>query len=64
MWLKVKLGISFSTILGRRIGVLGKVPRMALRIGQKVKEERIVVETMMAHQAWTLMVSSNPTGIK
>jgi len=44
--------------------VLGKVPKMALRIGQKVKEERSVVETMMAHQAWTLMVSSNPTGIK
>lgn len=44
--------------------MLGKVPRMALRIDQKVKVVRTVVVTMMAHQAWTLMVSSNLTGIK
>jgi hypothetical protein len=37
---------------------------MALKIDLKVKEVKTVVAIMMAHQAWTPMVSSNPTGIK
>lgn len=35
---------------------------MGLRIAQKEKEK--IVPLMMDHQAWTLMVSLNPTGIR
>jgi hypothetical protein len=46
---------------GKRIGAV-RLPRMGLK--NVLKERLRTVETMMAHQAWTLTVSLNPTGIK